>query len=168
DINSPTGEYNVYIDQTLTYSNLSYNPYTPVQAGYYKLELTDDTTQYVEFTLLTQAQAICYGADLTEGTQDDIGYYHDNGCWILGAENQNCTNACTTATLTCGAGDWNDDTSCAICSELTGVGVCSADTNQFSPSIYNEIACRHRDIPLPMDYCNVTSDPDYQRICKCE
>ncbi|MBU1682617.1 hypothetical protein KJ742_01590, partial [Patescibacteria group bacterium] len=165
DITPANSYYDVYIGGTY-YATDNADQYYAMYAGEYELVLTDDPQHSsVTFTVLSQAQAICYGPDLTEGTQDDVGYWYDNGCWILGAENQNCTNACVTATLTCATGDWNDDTSCTVCSELTGVENCSDDPVNYAPYALGTFFCRYR-VNEPQD-CTA-SEVSKTRICKCE
>ncbi|MBU1682717.1 hypothetical protein KJ742_02105, partial [Patescibacteria group bacterium] len=73
----------------------------------------------------------------------------------------------TTATLTCGAGDWNDDTSCAICSELTGMEItwqCGDYPSIYAPYTDGSV-CRYR---LGASQTCSSAQPSLSRICKCE
>lgn len=117
------------------------------------------------------------------------GYWWDDGsgsgpaCWVLGAKDESCTDACTAfgqdsgieGGLACDTlYDWNDTDECDVCKGLVGEdnGVdCTDSGKDYSPFFYdngNFMVCRNFDNSGDQIICDeAASDLGRNRICKC-
>jgi len=104
------------------------------------------------------------------------GVWKDGSCWVLGAENQDCNQACTSfgeqyhlPTLACDPGEWNDTSECEVCKELVGPNYLSQN-NSCIVDIVSEGPFYAKDTKKCY-FAFQDQDCSYQfeenRVCKC-
>ena len=101
------------------------------------------------------------------------GYWFEEACWVLGATDQSCTDACQQfgevndmAGLSCDEGEWDDNQENYVCKGLVGEVASGANNFNYAPFFNNlQKECRYR--VGGITDCNAIGPAPVNRVCKC-